>query len=152
MAHSAMVPGSGLYNNGALHLKNYVVGEFYMPDGRAAKAEMDPPPTEQELARGVLPFLLPYPRFESYQPGNMFRAFERGIPNTRGLGTENRTDAVVLTVTKTRLNDPNLWFLGTNDYTGEYRSSGCSAWKTNWRNSFCIRCSRGRSHWTPFSK
>ena len=33
----------------------------------------------------------------------------------------------VLNITKTRLNDPNLWFLGTNDQPGDYRQSGCAA-------------------------
>src|SRR5690606_6869115 len=33
----------------------------------------------------------------------------------------------VINLTKTRLNDPHLWFLGTNDNPGDYRSSGCSA-------------------------
>jgi hypothetical protein len=32
----------------------------------------------------------------------------------------------VINITKTRLNDPHLWFLGTNDQPGDYRSSGCS--------------------------
>jgi len=127
MAHSAMVPGSGLYNNGVSPWKHYTVGEFYMPNGTAAKAVANPAPTEAEKARGVLAELIPYPRFEISEPGNQFRVLERGIPNTRGLGTLNKVDGAVLTVTKTRLNDPNLWFLGTNDYAGEYRSSGCSA-------------------------
>jgi hypothetical protein len=127
MAHSAMVPGSGLYNNGVSPWKHYTVGEFYMPNGVAAKAVANPAPTEDEKARGVLSELLPYPRFEISEPGNQFRVVERGIANTRGLGTLNKVDGAVITVHKTRLNDPNLWFLGTNDYSGEYRSSGCSA-------------------------
>ncbi len=32
----------------------------------------------------------------------------------------------VINITKTRLNDPHMWFLGTNDQPGDYRSSGCS--------------------------
>ncbi len=81
------------------------------------------------------------------QPGNILRIFERGgrfrpetgIPETeddpgrprtrlsnRGLGTENRTDPVFLGLQKTRLLDPTLNFLGTNDHAGDYRSSGCS--------------------------
>jgi LVIVD repeat-containing protein len=127
MAHSAMVPGSGLYNNGVAPWKNYVVGEFYAPNGTAGKAVSDPPPTEAEKKRGVLAELLPYPRFEISEPGNQFRVLERGIAGTRGLGTLAKVDGAVITVHKTRLNDPNLWFLGTNDYAGEYRSSGCSA-------------------------
>jgi hypothetical protein len=33
----------------------------------------------------------------------------------------------LINVTKTRLNDPHLWFAGTNDQPGDYRASGCSA-------------------------
>jgi len=54
-----------------------------------------------------------------------------GRPNNRlsdrGLGTLNRVDLTLLNVHKTRLNDPHLSFLGTNDHPGDYRSSGCTA-------------------------
>ena len=108
-----------------------------------------PPPTEEELRKkGVLPFLDPLPRFEISQPGNVLRIFERGgrfrpevgIPereeepgrprtrlSNRGLGTENRTDPVFVSLLRTRLFDPTLNFLGTNDHPGDYRSSGCTA-------------------------
>jgi hypothetical protein len=45
----------------------------------------------------------------------------------RGLGTLNRIDPVILGAQKTRLHDPLLGFLGSNDRPGDYRSSGCSA-------------------------
>ena len=45
----------------------------------------------------------------------------------RGLGTLNRIDPVFLGLQKTRLHDPLLGFLGSNDHPGDYRSSGCSA-------------------------
>ncbi len=45
---------------------------------------------------------------------------------TRGLGTDLRISAGVLNIHKTRLNDPHLSFLGTNDHPGDYRSSGCT--------------------------
>jgi hypothetical protein len=45
----------------------------------------------------------------------------------RGLGTKNRTDPVVLGAQKTRLHDPLLGFMGSNDRPGDYRSSGCTA-------------------------
>ena len=32
----------------------------------------------------------------------------------------------VINITKTRLNDPHMWFLGTNEQPGDYRSSGCT--------------------------
>jgi hypothetical protein len=75
----------------------------------------------------VIEQLIPVPRYNISQPGNIFRAAERGLPNQRGLGTGARVDFAHFVLTKTRLNDPYLWFLGTNDYAGEYRSSGCSA-------------------------
>jgi hypothetical protein len=59
------------------------------------------------------------------------RMEEPGKPRTRlsirGPGTQNRTDPVLVSATKTRLFDPTLNFLGTNDNPGDYRSSGCSA-------------------------
>ncbi len=47
--------------------------------------------------------------------------------STRGNGTGNRVSIPLLNMHKTRLNDPFMWFLGTNDQPGDYRSSGCSA-------------------------
>ena len=32
----------------------------------------------------------------------------------------------VLNIHKTRLNDPFMWFMGTNDQPGDYRNSGCA--------------------------
>jgi hypothetical protein len=46
--------------------------------------------------------------------------------SNRGNGTGGRIAAGVLNLHKTRLNDPYMWFLGTNDQPGDYRSSGCS--------------------------
>ena len=54
-----------------------------------------------------------------------------GRPNNRlsdrGLGTLNRIDLPLLNVFKTRLNDPHLSFMGTNDQPGDFRHSGCTA-------------------------
>ena len=47
--------------------------------------------------------------------------------SSRGPGTGARIAVPVINITKTRLNDPHLWFLGTNDNPGDFRSSGCSA-------------------------
>ena len=41
--------------------------------------------------------------------------------SNRGLGTQNRTDPVFIGLQKTRLLDPTLNFLGTNDQPGDYR-------------------------------
>ncbi len=51
---------------------------------------------------------------------------DKGL-SPRGFGTAQRTDPVFLGLQKTRLLDPTLNFLGTNDHPGDYRSSGCSA-------------------------
>ena len=99
-------------------------------------------------AKGILPYIDPLPRWEISQPGNTLRVFERGgkrrleVGNpdkdedpgkpdkglsARGFGTQQRTDPVFLGLQKTRLVDPTMNFLGTNDFPGDYRSSGCTA-------------------------
>lgn len=47
--------------------------------------------------------------------------------SNRGPGTGARISVPVLNMTKTRLNDPNMWFMGTNDQPGDYRNSGCAS-------------------------
>ncbi len=148
MTHGCMLWGAALYNNGAVPQKHARYGESYSMLGSPQRLQTVPPPTSEEIRRkGVLPFLDPLPRFEISQPGNVLRIFERGgrfrpdvgIPeplevsgrprtrlSNRGLGTENRTDPTVLGLQKTRLLDPTLNFLGTNDHPGDFRSSGCT--------------------------
>jgi hypothetical protein len=46
--------------------------------------------------------------------------------SNRGPGTGARIAVPVINITKTRLNDPFMWFFGTNDQPGDYRSSGCA--------------------------
>jgi hypothetical protein len=150
MAHGCMLWGSALYNNGAVPNKWARFGESYSMNGVPQRMQTVPPSTEEDLrSKGIVPYLDPLPRFEMTQPGNILRIFERGgrfreevgIPNkeedpgrpflnrlsNRGLGTENRTDPVFIGLQKTRLLDPTLNFLGTNDHPGDYRSSGCTA-------------------------
>jgi len=155
VAHSMMTTGSmlwgaALYNNGSYPLKNYRFGESYSADGKPQRLITVPPPTpEDTMKRGILAFIDPLPRWEISQMGNILRTFERGgrkaaevgLPNPeetpgkptqnllspRGLGTLLRTDPVFLGLQKTRLLDPMLSFLGTNDQPGDYRSSGCTA-------------------------
>jgi hypothetical protein len=148
MTHGAMLWGAALYNNGSVPFKAARFGESYSMNGAPQRLQTVPPPTEVEIAKkGVVPFLDPLPRFEASQPGNVLRIFERGrrdphevgLPNPfedpgkpraglseRGLGTRNRTDPVLVSLQKTRLFDPTLNFLGTNDHPGDYRSSGCT--------------------------
>jgi hypothetical protein len=62
--------------------------------------------------------------------GNIQRLEEPGRPDlkqsNRGPGTGLRVAIPVLNIQKTRLNDPFMWFLGTNDQPGDYRQSGCA--------------------------
>ena len=149
MTHGCMLWGAALYNNGAVAAKAPRYGESYSMNGVPQRLISVPQPTPEEIRnQGVLPFLEPLPMFQASQPGNVLRIFERGgrfrpevgIPerleepgrprerlSNRGLGTENRTDPVFVGLQKTRLLDPTLNFLGTNDHPGDYRSSGCSA-------------------------
>ncbi|MGA9997830.1 MAG: hypothetical protein WBP93_20610 [Pyrinomonadaceae bacterium] len=149
MTHGAMLWGAALYNNGGFPIKDARFGESYSETGAPQSLVQIPQPTrEQTRTKGMLSFLDPIPRWEISQPGNILRVFERGgrrrfevgLPDkdedpgkpdkglsARGLGTNNRTDPVYLGLQKTRLLDPTLNFLGTNDHPGDYRSSGCTA-------------------------
>ncbi len=149
MRHGAMLWGAALYNNGAVPHKNARYGQAYGPHGEPLKLVNPYVPTAEETrTNGVLPCLEPLPRFPLAQPGNILRIFERGgekqlqlglpTPNEppgrplrrlseRGLGTLNRIDPVFLNIQKTRLHDPMLDFMGSNNHPGDYRSSGCTA-------------------------
>ncbi|MCS7046571.1 MAG: hypothetical protein NZO58_09470, partial [Gemmataceae bacterium] len=168
MTHGCMLWGAALYNNGAVPHKRARYGESYSSNGAPQRLVTWPPPTDEEIKRkGVLPFLDPLPRFEITQPGNILRIFERGgrfmpevgIPerleesgrprtrlSTRGLGTGNRTDPVFVGLQRTRLLDPTLNFLGTNDHPGDYRSSGCTACHMIYAND------RSPVHSGPYAK
>ena len=54
--------------------------------------------------------------------------------SNRGPGTGSRIAVPLINIAKTRLNDPNLWFLGTNEQPGDYRSSGCTSCHTVYAN------------------
>jgi len=149
MNHGAMLWEAALYNNGAAPFKDARYGQAYGPNGEALRLESPVAVTpEMTLLHGILPSLEPLPRFELGQPSNILRVFEKGgerqeeIGNPdafeepghparrlseRGLGTLNRVDPVFLNLQKTRLNDPLLGFMGSNDHAGDYRSSGCAA-------------------------
>jgi len=72
------------------------------------------------------------------QSGELQVLDEPGRPDikqsNRGPGTGSRIAVPVINLAKTRLNDPHLWFLGTNEQPGDYRSSGCSACHTVYAN------------------
>jgi hypothetical protein len=151
MTTSAIFWAAAAYANGVLPLKGALFGESYSRDGNAQRIEPAVPPTEEERARGARASLLPLPRWEVIQPGEYFRAFERGgilqpsafpeignpnvadepgRPDTRfsnrGRGTGLRISPALINLQKTRLNDPHLSLLGTNDHPGDFRSSGCT--------------------------
>ena len=152
-----MLWGAALYNNGGYWKKNYVFGQSYGRDGAPLRVN-NPTPVTAEMTRvnGILPFLLPLPRFNLSNAGNTLRIFEKGGINppelgnpaageatdgapdralsARGDGTLLRTDPVFLGLQKTRLNDPLLGFMGSNDHPGDYRSSGCTACHTVYAN------------------
>jgi len=168
MTHGCMLWGAALYNNGSIPKKWPRYGESYSMNGVPQRVQTVPPPTHEEMTqKGILPYLDPLPRFEITQPGNILRIFERGgrfrpeigIPerleepgrprerlSDRGLGTQNRTDPVFIGLQKTRLLDPTLNFLGTNDHPGDYRSSGCTACHVVYAND------RSRVHSGPYSR
>lgn len=168
MTHGCMLWGAAAYNNGAVAEKWPRYGESYSMYGTPQRLQTVPAPTPEETARkGVLPFLDPLPRFPITQPGNILRIFERGgrfrtevgIPerleevgrprerlSNRGLGTLNRTDPVFIGLAKTRLLDPTLNFMGTNEQAGDYRSSGCTACHVVYAND------RSEIHSGPFAR
>ncbi len=171
MTTSAMLWGGASYNNNILPYKKYVLGESYDRNGLAREIHATQPPTPELIARGALEKLIPLPQWEVVQPGDNFRVFERGgqfikssfaeigLPNpleesgkpdirasNRGLGTGSRVAIPVLNIHKTRLNDPHLSFLGTNDHPGDYRSSGCTGCHVVYAND------RDPSHSGPYAK
>ena len=79
MTHSGMLWGAALYNNGSYPNKNTRFGESYDRDGKPESIKTSPAPTPEETrAKGVLPELDPLYRWETSQPGNVLRVFERG--------------------------------------------------------------------------
>jgi hypothetical protein len=168
MNHGAMLWGAALYNNGSFPLKDYRYGQAYGPGGVPLRLEsMEPVSAEDTLRHGVLPFLDPLPRFILSQPSNILRIFEKGGEkqlqlgnptateppgrparrlSERGLGTLNRIDPVFLNLQKTRLHDPLLGFMGSNNHPGDYRSSGCTACHVVYAND------RSPTHSSYYSK
>ncbi len=156
MSHGAHLWGAALYNNGGFPLKTYIFGQSYGRDGAPLKINSFTKVTpEMTRTKGLVPFLIPLPRYNITQPGNVFRTFEKGgvkppeIGNpepgspsgkperalsNRGFGTLLRIDPTALGAHKTRLNDPLLPFPGTNDHPGDYRASGCTACHTIYAN------------------
>jgi len=128
--HSAMVPGSALYNNGTVPNKIYRYGEVYGEDGTPQRLFSTPRATVGDVKyKGVLPWIDPVPNWRITQPDFRFRILEinNNATSQRGFGTDARIDAVYLNVVKTKLNDPTMWMLGMCNNPGDYRSSGCTS-------------------------
>ncbi len=133
-------------------------------------------PHDAQVRHGVLSALSPLPTWEDVRPADVFRTFEpggrvagnlfpeTGLPNlgglqllnepgrpdmhasNRGPGTGARIAAPLINVQKTRLNDPSMWFLGTNDQPGDYRSSGCTGCHVVYAND------RDPAHSGPYAR
>jgi|CXWL01.1.fsa_nt_gi hypothetical protein len=175
MATASVFWAAAAYANGILPSKHALFGESYGVDGRAQKIVpgyvADDPLADYRATHAALPFLLPLPNWQIIQPGEYFRAFEPGgilqpssfpeigNPNlgdeagkpdirfsNRGRGTGLRVSPAVLNIQKTRLNDPHLSFLGTNDHPGDFRSSGCTACHVVYAND------REPAHSGPWAK
>lgn len=171
MTTSAMLFGGAAYNNGILPYKKYVLGESYNREGLAQEILSIRAASEAEKLRGALDKLIPLPQWEVVAPGDNFRVFERGGINVRtqfpeignpnpledpgkpdvrqsnrGLATGSRISVPLLNIHKTRLNDPHLSFMGTNDHPGDYRSSGCTGCHVVYSND------RDPLHSGPYSK
>jgi len=108
---------------------------------RGALAKLYPLPTWQVIPpadvfrvfeRGGRNIATQFPEIGLPNPtGSIQRLEEPGRPDikqsSRGPATGLRIAVPVLNIHKTRLNDPLLWFMGTNDQPGDYRHSGCTA-------------------------
>jgi hypothetical protein len=108
---------------------------------RGALAELYPMPTWHVIPpadtfrvfeRGGRTINSQFPEIGLPSPsGQIQRLEEPGRPDlkqsNRGPATGLRVAIPVLNIHKTRLNDPFMWFMGTNDQPGDYRHSGCAA-------------------------
>ena len=151
MTHGCMLWGAALYNNGAVPVQAAALRRELQHERRAA-APADRAAADARTMprrRASCPFSTRCRASRSRQPGNVLRIFERGgrfrpeigIPErARGSGQAAPAGSATAAwaprtaptpsfvgLQKTRLFDPTLNFLGTNDHPGDYRSSGCTA-------------------------
>jgi len=122
-ATGTMLLGGAAYNNGILDNKIYNLGEAYDDDGNAIKMlgpVLPPELDEAATTAGILPYVLPLPAWETVEPGDVFRVFERGGRNIGNLfpetGIPNATGLVQ------RLEEP-----GRPDFRQSNRGPGTGA-------------------------
>ena len=170
MTHGCMLWGAALYNNGTVPFKQAALRRELQHERRAAaladRAAADARKKSQN--KGVVPYLDPLPRFEISAAGQHpahLRARRPLPPRDRHSRTAKRIRAsrapasasaasaprtapipVFIGLQKTRLLDPTLNFLGTNDHPGDYRSSGCTACHVVYAND------RSPVHSGPYAK
>jgi hypothetical protein len=146
MSTASMFWAAAAYNNGILPNKHTLLGEVYDDQGNPARIDNPVAVDEDMLAAGIRPFLVPLPTWQvvpspdiwrALDPGGAGRGLDVGQPlslrpgepdlrGTRARGTGGRVSGAVMNLHKTRLNDPMMWFMGTNERGGDFRSSGCS--------------------------
>ncbi len=88
MATGAMLWGGAAYNNGIVPYKRYFMGESYTREGLPKKLVNPHEPDENMIAKGIVPALIPLPRWENMPQGDVFRVFEAGGRNITNLFPE----------------------------------------------------------------
>ncbi len=88
MSTGAMFWGGAAYNNGIVPFKRYLFGEGHSREGEPAAVMNPVEPNADMQAKGVLPQLIPMPKWENLPQGDVFRIFERGGRNISNLFPE----------------------------------------------------------------
>ncbi len=119
----------------------FMVSKGILPSVTALTAWETIPPADifRVFERGGKVILSQFPEVGIPNSGGAVQKLdEPGRPDIkqsiRGPGTGQRIAVPVINITKTRLNDPHLWFMGTNEQPGDYRASGCTACHTVYAN------------------
>ena len=87
----AMLWGGASYNNGILDYKRYILGEAYDRNGNAVILKGPKIPdhlVDVAAVASIVPQLYPLPSWETINPGDIFRVFERGGRNIANLFPE----------------------------------------------------------------